>query len=159
EVERLVWAPLTGAGSLTDPRRRMRGILHGQPVGPVFDLPEGALVWGFTAMIAEQVLTGLGLDAVPLDAPVLERAPVRPRGAAARVPPWGSEAERRSPAAPAVCCPGCRLDRRRPGAGAPVGRQHANAPPASSPRRLSGPHRPGSQEHQIGTGSTCQAAR
>src|SRR5699024_5993155 len=43
EVERLVWAPLTGAGSLTDPRRRMRGILHGQPVGPVFDLPDGAL--------------------------------------------------------------------------------------------------------------------
>src|SRR5690625_7555903 len=58
EVERLVWAPLTGAGSLTDPRRRMRGILHGQPVGPVFDLPEGALVWGFTAMIVEQVQIG-----------------------------------------------------------------------------------------------------
>jgi len=72
EVERLVWAPLVGSDSLTDPRRRMRGILHGQPVGPVFDLPEGALVWGFTAMIVEQVLTGLGLDPVPLDAPVLE---------------------------------------------------------------------------------------
>ncbi|HJB10571.1 MAG TPA: CoA pyrophosphatase [Candidatus Brachybacterium merdavium] len=79
EVERLVWAPLTGAGSLTDPRRRMRGILHGQPVGPVFDLPEGALVWGFTAMIVEQVLTGLGLDPVPLDAPVLEIPPERRR--------------------------------------------------------------------------------
>ena len=79
EVERLVWAPLTGAGSLTDPRRRMRGILHGQPVGPVFDLPDGALVWGFTAMIVEQVLTGLGLDPVPLDAPVLEIPPERRR--------------------------------------------------------------------------------
>src|SRR5699024_1549929 len=70
EVERLVWAPLTGAGSLTDPRRRMRGILHGQPVGPVFDLPEGALVWGFTAM---------ALEPVPLDAPVLEIPPERRR--------------------------------------------------------------------------------
>lgn len=72
EVERLVWAPMVGAGSLTDPRRRMRGILHGQPVGPVFDLPDGAFVWGFTAVILEQVLTGLGLDPVPLDAPVRE---------------------------------------------------------------------------------------
>lgn len=72
EVERVVWAPLTGAGSLTDPHRRMRGILHGQPVGPVFDLPDGAFVWGFTAVILEQVLTGLGLDPVPVDAPALE---------------------------------------------------------------------------------------
>lgn len=70
EVERLVWAPLTGLDSLTDPRRRMRGVLHGHPVGPVFDLPGDTFVWGFTAMILEQVLTGLGLDPVPLDAAV-----------------------------------------------------------------------------------------
>ena len=79
EVERLVWAPLTGPDSLTDPRRRMRGVLHGHPVGPVFDLPGDTFVWGFTAMILEQVLTGLGLDPVPLDAEVRDIPPERRR--------------------------------------------------------------------------------
>lgn len=69
EVERVVWAPLQGVDSLTDPSRHYRGLLDGRPVGPVFDLPEGAFVWGFTAMIIEQALAGLGLDPVPEDAP------------------------------------------------------------------------------------------
>ena len=69
EVERVVWARICGEGSLTDPERRYRGLLDDRPVGPAFDLPEGAFVWGFTAMIIEQVLTGLGLDPVPGDAP------------------------------------------------------------------------------------------
>ncbi|MGP9538511.1 NUDIX hydrolase [Brachybacterium sp. AOP43-C2-M15] len=72
EVERLVWAPLVGPGSLTDPAHRLRGTLFGQGVGPVFDLPGDAFVWGFTAMIVEKVLTGLGLDPVPPTAPVQE---------------------------------------------------------------------------------------
>ena len=79
EVERLVWAPLTGPGSLTDPAHRLYGRLTGFGVGPAFDLPRDAFVWGFTAMIVEQVLTGLGLDPVPLDAPVLEIPPERRR--------------------------------------------------------------------------------
>lgn len=79
EVERVVWAALTGDGSLTDPARRFRGLLDGRPVGPVFDLPDGAFVWGFTAMIIEQALSGLGLDPVPWDAPVREIPPERRR--------------------------------------------------------------------------------
>src|SRR5699024_7989890 len=70
EVERVVWAPLTGPGSLTDPAHQQRGELRGFGVGPAFDLPGDAFVWGFTAMILEQVLVGLGLDAVPPTAPV-----------------------------------------------------------------------------------------
>ena len=79
EVERVVWAHLTGPGSLDDPALRRRGRLHGHDVGPVFELPEDAFVWGFTAMILEQVLVGLGLDPVPLDAPVREIPPERRR--------------------------------------------------------------------------------
>jgi 8-oxo-dGTP pyrophosphatase MutT (NUDIX family) len=79
EVERVVWAPLTGPGSLTDPALRRRGRLHGHDVGPVFELPEDAFVWGFTAMILEQVLVGLGLDPVPSDAPRREIPPERRR--------------------------------------------------------------------------------
>lgn len=79
EVERVVWAALTGDGSLTDPARQFRGLLDGRPVGPVFDLPDGAFVWGFTAMIIEQALSGLGLDPVPWDAPVREIPPERRR--------------------------------------------------------------------------------
>lgn len=79
EVERLVWAPLTGPGSLTDPAHRQRGMLRGYGVGPAFDLPGGAFVWGFTAMILEQVLTGLGLDPVPPTAPAREIPPERRR--------------------------------------------------------------------------------
>lgn len=79
EVERVVWAALTGDGSLTDPERRFRGLLDGRPVGPVFDLPDGAFVWGFTAMIIEQALSGLGLEPVPGDAPVREIPPERRR--------------------------------------------------------------------------------
>lgn len=79
EVERLVWAPLCGPGSLTDPAHRRRGMLGGRGVGPVFELPGDAFVWGFTAMILEMVLTGLGLDPVPPDAPVREIPPERRR--------------------------------------------------------------------------------
>jgi 8-oxo-dGTP pyrophosphatase MutT (NUDIX family) len=79
EVERLVWAALTGPGSLTDPAHRLRGVLRGYGVGPAFDLPGEAFVWGFTAMIVEQVLTGLGLDPVPRTAPVREIPPERRR--------------------------------------------------------------------------------
>lgn len=79
EVERLVWAPLTGPGSLTDPAHRRRGTLFGQGVGPVFALPGDAFVWGFTAMIVEKVLTGLGLDPVPASAPLQEIPPERRR--------------------------------------------------------------------------------
>lgn len=79
EVERLVWAPLTGPGSLTDPAHRLRGLLGGQRVGPVFDLPGDAFVWGFTAMILEKVLTGLGLDPVRATAPTREIPPERRR--------------------------------------------------------------------------------
>ena len=51
--------------------------LHG--VGPVFSLPQDAFIWGFTAMILEKVLTGLGLDPVPDTAPVREIPPERRR--------------------------------------------------------------------------------
>lgn len=79
EVERLVWAPLTGPGSLTDPAHQQRGLLRGFEVGPAFDLPGDAFVWGFTAMILEKVLTGLGLDPVPGTAPTREIPPERRR--------------------------------------------------------------------------------
>lgn len=79
EVERVVWAPLTGPGSLTDPALQHRGMLEGQRVGPVFDLPGDAFVWGFTAMILEQVLVGLGLDPVHEAAPTREIPPERRR--------------------------------------------------------------------------------
>lgn len=79
EVERVVWAPLTGPGSLTDPALQHRGVLEGHGVGPVFDLPGDAFVWGFTAMILEKVLTGLGLDPVHGTAPVREIPPERRR--------------------------------------------------------------------------------
>lgn len=79
EVERVVWAPLTGPSSLTDPAHRRRGLLHGQGVGPVFELPEDAFVWGFTAMILERMLVGLGLDPVPPGSPPREIPPERRR--------------------------------------------------------------------------------
>lgn len=79
EVERVVWAPLAGSGSLTDPAHHARGLYAGREVGPVFDLPGDAFVWGFTAMILEQVLTGLGLPPVAADAPVREIPPERSR--------------------------------------------------------------------------------
>lgn len=79
EVERLVWAPLTGPGSLTDPALRLHGVLGGRGVGPAFDLPGDAFVWGFTATILEKVLVGLGLDPVPPGAPVREIPPERRR--------------------------------------------------------------------------------
>lgn len=79
EVERVLWAPLTGTGSLTDPDHQQRGVVDAVPVGPVFDLPGEVFVWGFTAMILEQVLTGLGLDAVAWDAPLREIPPGRRR--------------------------------------------------------------------------------
>ncbi|WP_193107159.1 CoA pyrophosphatase [Brachybacterium sp. FME24] len=79
EVERVVWAPLAGAGSLTDPSHRRRGLLQGMGVGPVFELPGDAFVWGFTAMILEQMLIGLGLEPVPPSAPSREIPPERRR--------------------------------------------------------------------------------
>lgn len=79
EVERLVWAPLTGPGSLTDPSHRVHGRLDGLLAGPAFRLPDDAFVWGFTAMILEEVLIGLGLDPVSRTAPVHEIPPERRR--------------------------------------------------------------------------------
>lgn len=61
EVERLVWARLQGPGSLTDPAVQVRGLLEGRDVGPAFDLPGDAFVWGFTAMILARVIDGVGL--------------------------------------------------------------------------------------------------
>lgn len=72
EVERVVWARLQGPGSLGDPARRLRGRLDGMDVGPAFDLPERAFVWGFTALILDRVLVELGLPPVPPDAPARE---------------------------------------------------------------------------------------
>ncbi|WP_114853546.1 CoA pyrophosphatase [Brachybacterium sp. YJGR34] len=72
EVERVVWAALTGPGSLTDPAHRARGLLDGVGVGPVFALPRDAFVWGFTAMLLDTVLAGLGLEPVPGTAPARE---------------------------------------------------------------------------------------
>ena len=65
--------------SLDDAALRRRGRLNGNDVGPVFELPEDAFVWCFTAMILEHVLAGLGLDPVPADAPTREIPPERRR--------------------------------------------------------------------------------
>lgn len=56
EVERVVWAPLVGPGSLSDPAVRCTGLLDGRDVGTAFALPEDAFVWGFTAYLVEAVL-------------------------------------------------------------------------------------------------------
>lgn len=69
EVERVVWAPLTGPDSLTDPACQAHGRLGDMPIGPVFELPGDVFVWGFTAMILEKVLEGLGLGPVAPSAP------------------------------------------------------------------------------------------
>ncbi|WP_233190564.1 CoA pyrophosphatase [Brachybacterium sp. UMB0905] len=79
EVERLVWAPLVGGASLTDPARHARGRLDGRDVGPVFDLPGDAFIWGFTAMILEQVLAGVGLEVVGGNVPLRDIPPGRRR--------------------------------------------------------------------------------
>lgn len=81
EVERLVGA----VDRERLPRRRRaapaRGRLNRHDVGPSSELPEDAFVWGFTAMILEQVLAGLGLEPVPADAPTRE---IRPSAGAER---------------------------------------------------------------------------
>lgn len=79
EVERVVWAPLSGPDSLTDPRRQGTGVYRGRPAGPVFDLPGDAFVWGFTAMLLERALVAMGLPAVPEDAPRREIPAARRR--------------------------------------------------------------------------------
>lgn len=71
EVASLVWAPLTGPGSLTDPQVRRTALLDGAPVGVAFDLPGNAFVWGFTAMLLDGALRHLGLEGAP-DAAALE---------------------------------------------------------------------------------------
>ncbi len=65
EVERVLWTPLEGPDGLAAPQRRARGLLDGRPVGPLFDLPDNVLVWGFTAMLLDRVLTQLGAAPVP----------------------------------------------------------------------------------------------
>lgn len=65
EVESVLWAPLVGAGSLTDPAVRRIGIVDGAVAGPAFDLPGDAFVWGFTAMIVEAVVNALELRLPP----------------------------------------------------------------------------------------------
>lgn len=66
EVASLVWAPLTGPRSLSDPAVRRTGMLDGVPAGTAFDLPGDAFVWGFTAMILDALLGELGIE-VPGD--------------------------------------------------------------------------------------------
>lgn len=61
EVERVVWVPLVGEGSLSELGRRGGGLLDGRSVGPLFDLPDDVLVWGLTAFILDAVLAGVGL--------------------------------------------------------------------------------------------------
>lgn len=61
EVERIETPLLCGPGSLTDPACRFLGTFDGEAVGPVFDLEGGCFVWGFTAMLIEHTLRGLGL--------------------------------------------------------------------------------------------------
>lgn len=78
EVESLVWAPVAGPGSLTDPGVRRLGTLDGEPAGTAFDLPGDAFVWGFTAMILDAVLGELDAplprgDARPAEVPELRR--------------------------------------------------------------------------------------
>lgn len=65
EVERAVWAPLTGPGSLSHASVRGVGVLDGRATGPAFDLPGDSFVWGFTAMIIAAVLEGLAVPVPP----------------------------------------------------------------------------------------------
>lgn len=84
EVESVLWAPLVGAGSLTDPAVRRIGLLDGAPTGPAFDLPGEAFVWGFTALIVESLLASLGAP-VPAGArPRVEVPELRRRGSGRR---------------------------------------------------------------------------
>lgn len=76
EVESLLWAPLTGHGSLTDPAVHRIGVLDGRATGVAFDLPGDAFVWGFTAMILDAVLGGLDLPGMPVDPADVLRAEV-----------------------------------------------------------------------------------
>lgn len=78
EVASVLWAPLIGPGSLTDAAVRGTGWVDGREVGPAFDLPGDAFVWGFTAMIVEAALEALGLTPTPggsrrMDVPELRR--------------------------------------------------------------------------------------
>lgn len=68
EVERVLWAPVTGPGSLTAPAVRRIGLIDGTETGPAFDLPGEAFVWGFTAMMVEALLEAMGAP-VPAGAP------------------------------------------------------------------------------------------
>lgn len=61
EVERVVWAPLVGPGSLSDPAVRCAGMVTGRETGAAFDLPGDAFVWGFTALMLDALLAELGL--------------------------------------------------------------------------------------------------
>lgn len=61
EVERVLWAPLVGPGSLTHRDHRVRAVLDGREFGTAHELPDDVFVWGFTAMILEAVLDGLDL--------------------------------------------------------------------------------------------------
>lgn len=67
EVERISWLTLTGRPSLSDSAHIRPGQLDGRPVGPLFDLPGGDTVWGFTACILQGMLEGLGLPVRPAD--------------------------------------------------------------------------------------------
>lgn len=79
EVASLVWAPVAGTGSLTDPAVRKVGTLDGEPAGPAFDLPGDAFVWGFTAMILDAVLAELEAPLPPGEAQRAEVPELRRR--------------------------------------------------------------------------------
>ncbi|EWS80235.1 NUDIX domain-containing protein [Brachybacterium phenoliresistens] len=86
EVERVVWAPLIGPGSLSDPAVRRTALLDGRDVGTAYDLPEDAFVWGFTAYLLEAVLRHVvevpGPQGPRTEIPPLRRmeGSTRPRG-------------------------------------------------------------------------------
>ncbi|MCS6712134.1 CoA pyrophosphatase [Brachybacterium sp. EF45031] len=74
EVARVVWAPLAGPGSLTDPACRVPALLDGRAAGLALDLPGDAFVWGFTAAMVDALLHRG------------EQPPPPPRGPAREVP-------------------------------------------------------------------------
>ncbi|MFC0675613.1 NUDIX hydrolase [Brachybacterium hainanense] len=87
EVARVVWAPLHGAGSLSDPAVRRTGLLDGRDVGTAYDLADDAFVWGFTAYLLEAVLRRLmpvpgEQDQPRMEVPALRRmeGSTRPHG-------------------------------------------------------------------------------
>lgn len=82
EVGSVLWAPLSGPGSLTDTAVHRVATLDGRETGVAFDLPGDAFVWGFTAMIVDAVLGALDLPGPSpasrrVEVPALRRGAIR----------------------------------------------------------------------------------